>query len=94
MIYDVAPGVLVETDEPISEDELEDARSRHERGQKPETIARHLGGRVVEPEPNPAVTVNVDLARLAALVQVDEISDLTGLPVETLERMIAASASQ
>lgn len=92
MIYDVAPGVLIETDEPISEEELEDARSRYWRGQKRATIAKALGGRVVEPESNPAVTVNVDLAKLAALVQVGEISDLTGLPVETLERMIAASA--
>lgn len=65
-VYDLRPGELVETDEPLSVDELDEARAALERGAPLERVAKRLGGRV-PPPPEPRRRFAVDVERLLEL---------------------------
>lgn len=66
--YDIAPGELVETEEPIDENQLADARNRFADGQALTSIAKRLGSKVFSPKPNGVVRVAVDQAELERLL--------------------------
>lgn len=66
--YDIAPGELVETEDPIDENQLADARERLERGQALSAIAKLLGGKVFKPDTDPVARVAVDQAELERLL--------------------------
>lgn len=68
--YDIAPGELVETEDPIDEEQLADARDRFERGQDLGSIAKRLRGKAfTPPESVPVARVAVDQAELSRLLE-------------------------
>lgn len=67
-VYDIAPGQLVETENPIDEAQLDDARKRYEGGTNLLTIAKRLGGAVFIPAAATVSRVAVDPAELGQLL--------------------------
>lgn len=99
MIYELAPGVLIQTpsDDPaggkhlLDEEQLDDARARLEKGQRPDRIAERLGAKLYEPPEEPdrsSPQLAVDLEGLAAAVGRDEAARLAGVPPELLDRLL------
>lgn len=71
-LYDLEPGVIVETENPLDEQELEKARADYlERPSKRrhEAVAQALGGTVYKPGSRPVARVAVDPAELAQLLK-------------------------
>jgi hypothetical protein len=67
--YDIAPGQLVETDEPLSQDDIDQAREQHADGKSLQQIAKKLHGRVYEPDEQPVSRVAVDQVELENLLE-------------------------
>jgi hypothetical protein len=87
VIYDVAPGALLEHDgpEPLTQEELDQARADYADGTKLETIAKRLKAKVFEPPTIGARHVVVDLEALERVAAIAELDDETraelGLPL-------------
>jgi hypothetical protein len=73
--YDLHPGVLIESDAPLSVDDIEAARAKLDEGKTLAQVARSLDVRVYEPpEPRPP-RVGVDLEALLDHVDDDQVLD-------------------
>lgn len=68
-IYDLEPGVLVETDKPIDAEQLAKARDDYADGKGHDKVAKALRGRIHRPEASPVVRVGVDQEELDRLLE-------------------------
>lgn len=86
MIYDVAPGVLIETpdDRLLDEDELAQARDRYATGKVSlEKVARDVGAKPWSaPEPERKIQVAVDYDQLVAALGPEKAAEILGAQPE------------
>ena len=86
MIYDVAPGVLIETpdDRLLDEDELAQARDRYATGKVSlERVARDVGAKAYSaPEAPRTVQVAVDYDQLVEMLGAEKAAELLGAQPE------------
>lgn len=70
-VYDLAPGQLIEHDgdEPLTQEELDNARAELAGGAKLKDVAKGLGARVHEPKETEVVMVAIEREKLADLAE-------------------------
>jgi hypothetical protein len=75
-VYDLTPEALIESDAPLSVDEVGEARAALEGDSTLADVASSLDARVYEPPPPPPPRVRVDLEALLEHIKDDEVLDV------------------